>query len=132
MPRSRADRAVEPASNPAGAVQGTVLAGALIAAQSAHEPVDASRLVVLVLLTQLVHWPARVYAETAGHRVDTGRRPGWPEVQRLVTEERSLVGASSGPPALVVLAGVAGAPVPPSGHLPRSASSTGDPGGLGR
>ncbi|SEL89923.1 hypothetical protein SAMN04515665_12292 [Blastococcus sp. DSM 46786] len=78
-------------------------AGAQIAARSVHEPVDVSRLVVLVLLTQVVYWLAHVYAEMVGRRVETGRRPGWPAVQHLLLHVAASAGIGAGLVLLEVL-----------------------------
>lgn len=99
----------KPTRNPAGAVHGTVLAGALIAAQGAHEPVDISRLITLVFLAQILYWLAHVYAELVGRRVLARTRLRGREMRHLLAEEWPLVGASFGPLAVVALADLLGA-----------------------
>lgn len=98
-----------PTRNPAGAVHGTVLVGALIAAQGAHDPIDVSRSVTLVLLTLVLYWLAHVYAEMVGRRIEAGQRPRRRDVRQLLNEEWPLVGASFGPLGAVVLADLVGA-----------------------
>lgn len=80
--------------NPAAAVHGTVLTGALIAVQSAHGDIDVSRLVVLVLVTQVVYWLAHVYAELVGQRIARDKRVQPVGVRHLLTEEWPLVAVS--------------------------------------
>lgn len=99
----------DPTRNPVSAVHGTVLAGALIAVQGAHEDVDISRLVIVVLLTQFVYWLAHVYAEIVGERIHTRTRASWAQVRALMVREWPLVAVSYGPLAVVLVASWAGA-----------------------
>lgn len=92
--------AATPTRNPAAAVHGTVLAGALIAVQGAHDP-DISDLVALVLITQVVYWLAHVYAEVVGERITTGAKPQH-RIPHLLREEWPLVAVSLGPIAVIV------------------------------
>lgn len=94
---------VKPTRNPASAVHGTVLAGALIAVQGAHDDIDISRLVWLVLLTQVVYWLAHIYAEMVGERIRTRvpTRPG--QLRHLMDEEWPMVAVSFAPLAVIVL-----------------------------
>jgi hypothetical protein len=57
--------------NPEGAVYGTIAVGALLAAESARQETYA-RTVGAVLVTLLVYWLARSYADYAGRRLRTG------------------------------------------------------------
>lgn len=99
---------VEPTRNPASAVHGTVLAGALIAVQGADDEIDVSRLVWLVLLTQVVYWLAHVYAEVVGERIRTRTRPRPRAVRHLLDEEWPLVAVSFGPLAVIVVCSALG------------------------
>lgn len=93
--------AVRPVHNPAAAVHGTVLAGALIAVQGAHDDPDISRLVSLVVITQVVYWLAHVYAELVGERITHQRSPSR-RPAHLLNEEWPLVAVSFGPIAVIL------------------------------
>lgn len=97
------ETSVQPTRNPASAVHGTVLAGALIAVQGAHDDIDISRLVWLVLLTQMVYWLAHIYAELVGERIQTRAKPGPRAVRHLMEQEWPMVAVSFGPLAVIVL-----------------------------
>lgn len=92
-----------PTYNPASAVHGTVLAGALIAVQGAQDHPDVSHLVTLVLVTQLIYWLAHVYAELVGERITTGARPRARQLSLLLRQEWPLVAVSFGPLAVIVI-----------------------------
>lgn len=86
-----------------------MLAGALIAVQSAHEDVAVARLIGLVLLTQIVYWLAHVYAELVGQRISADRSTTSRQVRHLLEEEWPLVAVSFVPLAIIVLATLLGA-----------------------
>ena len=100
--------AVPPTYNPAAAVHGTVLAGALIAVQGAHEDPDVSHLVILVVFTQTIYWLAHVYAERVGERIAKGRKPSR-RLPELLGEEWPLVAVSFVPIAVILVASAVGA-----------------------
>lgn len=76
--------------------------------QGAHDEIDISRLVWLVLLTQVVYWLAHVYAEVVGERIRTRTRPRPRAVRHLLDEEWPMVAVSFGPLAVIVLCTVSG------------------------
>lgn len=94
---------VRPTRNPAGAVHGTVLAGALIAVQGAQDRPDISHLVTLVLITQVIYWLAHVYAELVGERITAGTRTQEGQLSGLLHQEWPLVAVSFGPLAVIVI-----------------------------
>lgn len=100
--------AVAPRYNPAAAVHGTVLAGALIAVQGAHDDPDISHLVILVIITQVIYWLAHVYAELVGERIMTGHYPRR-RLPELLDEEWPLVAVSFVPIAVILGFSVLGA-----------------------
>jgi hypothetical protein len=87
--------------NPAAAVYGTVIAGSLIAAETADETALLP-LSLAVVVTLVVYWAAHVYAELLAHRVRDGLQPTSPEVLALMRAELPLV-ASAAAPLLVIL-----------------------------
>jgi hypothetical protein len=85
------------AKNPSGAIYGTIVATALIAATGGHDA-DTARIAVTVLLTLLVFWLAHVYTEVLEH----GLRRKWLDlsvVRTVMADEISMVEA----PALSVV-----------------------------
>ena len=94
-----------PTRNPAGAVYGTVIAGSVIAAESAGG-VDLLRLSTAVVVTLVVYWAAHVYAELVGLRVASPRRLTRAQVTGLLREESTIVTASFGPLAVILLSAV--------------------------
>lgn len=101
--------AVTPTYNPAAAVHGTVLAGALIAVQGAHDAPDISHLVTLVIITQTVYWLAHVYAQLVGERITKGHKPSR-RLPKLLDEEWPLVAVSFVPIAVILVVSAFGAP----------------------
>jgi hypothetical protein len=57
--------------NPARFVYGTIVAGALLAAEGAH-PADYQTTVSSVVIALIVYWLAHTYADLAGERLVTG------------------------------------------------------------
>lgn len=88
--------------NPAGAVYGTVIAGSVIAAESAAD-VDLPRLTATVLSTLAIYWLAHTYSELVDLRISNQRRPLGTELKQVVGDESAIVGASVGPLAVILL-----------------------------
>lgn len=89
--------------NPAGAVYGTVVAGSVIAAESASE-VHLPRLTVTVLATLALYWLAHTYAEIVDLRITRARRPLGHELREVVRDESAIVAASFSPLSVVLVA----------------------------
>lgn len=100
--------AVAATYNPAAAVHGTVLAGAMIAVQGAHEDPDISHLVTLVIITQAVYWLAHVYAELVGERISRRHKPSR-RLSELLHQEWPLVAVSFVPIAIILVFSALGA-----------------------
>ena len=87
------------ASDSAGAIYGTIVAMAMIAAGAHGTGVD--RLLVVTVATLCVFWIAHVYATALEHHLRAARRLDWAAIKRAMAEEWPLV---TGPlPCLVVL-----------------------------
>jgi len=97
-----------PARNPAGAVYGTVIAGSVIAAESAGE-LDLVKLSITVVVTLVVYWAAHVYAELVGLHITSAGRLTRAAVVGLLREESTIVTASFGPLAVIVVSAALGA-----------------------
>lgn len=88
--------------NPAGAVYGTVVAGAVIATESAAE-VDLPRLTATVLATLTIYWLAHTYAELVDLRIRSARSPLAEELRAVLRDESAIVGASFVPLTVVLV-----------------------------
>ena len=97
-----------PTRNPAGAVYGTVIAGSVIAAESAGG-VELLRLSLVVIVTLFVYWAAHVYAELLSRRILLARAPSGAEALELLKEETSIIGASLVPLSVLLMAAGLGA-----------------------
>ena len=87
-------------SDSAGAIYGTIVAMATIAA-GAHSA-DLDRLVVITFANLFIFWIAHVYAATLSHHLRASHRPDWRAIKLAMAEEWPLV---TGPlPCMIVLA----------------------------
>jgi hypothetical protein len=79
------------AANPSGAIYGTILATAVIAAAGNHgEP--PGRIAVVTVVTLLVFWLAHVYSEVLANRLRGGRLR-WTAVRATMADELAMVEA---------------------------------------
>src|SRR4051812_35929725 len=79
------------AANPSGAVYGTIVATAVIAAAGAHAE-HAGRIAVVTVVTLLVFWLAHVYSEVLEHRL-RGQRWWFATVREVMTDELAMIEA---------------------------------------
>jgi hypothetical protein len=93
-------RRAVPLDNPAGAIYGTIITAALIAAES-QTPVAVSEIVATVMVTLLVYWLAHAYADVLAIGIKEERVPWMRPARRALGEEWPIVHASFAP--LVVL-----------------------------
>jgi hypothetical protein len=78
------------AAHPSGAIYGTIVATALIAATAAHED-DPGRIAIGVIVTLLVFWIAHVYANVIEYGLrHAGRRAN---LRAIMTDELAMVEA---------------------------------------
>ena len=87
---------------------GTVIAGSLIAAESAAD-VDLPRLTATVLATLVIYWLAHTYAELVDLQITDARRPRADQLRRVLREESTIIGASFVPLTVILLARALGA-----------------------
>jgi hypothetical protein len=86
-------------ANPAGAIYGTILVTAVIAAAAAHGE-SALTIEITAVVTVLIFWLAHVYSEVIAHRLKHNRLD-WSAIPKIMVDELPML---EGPaPALVLL-----------------------------
>jgi hypothetical protein len=88
--------------NPARFVYGTIVTGALLAAEDAH-PEDYQTTVSSVIVALVVYWLAHTYADVAGERLVTGVRLTFRGVGRSAMSELPIL-TGAAPPLVVLVA----------------------------
>lgn len=94
--------------NPARFVYGTIVAGALLAAEGAH-PADYQTTVSSVVIALIVYWLAHTYADLAGERLVTGMQLTLKGVGKSALSELPILMGSAVPLGVLVVMWIAGA-----------------------
>ena len=110
--RSRWTRAPTPTmhrdeESTATGIYGVIVSSAVMAASYAN---GAFAVATAVVITLVVYWAAERYARLVAARIHDGRRPTWRQVRAQLTRGWELVTASFLPLAVLIVAGLLGAP----------------------
>ena len=109
--RSSAERlvaALVPDHNPSGTVYGTLVVGALLAAED-PDVVGVGGLIAGVVIALSLYWLAHAYAAVAGHRLSTGARWSRQDLVAELRHEWAILRAAALPVIVVLIAVAAGA-----------------------
>jgi hypothetical protein len=99
---------IEPEENPAGVVYGTILGGALLAAESTrHE--NLAEAVGATALTLVLYWAAHTYARMLGDRMESGQAWSPRQILGVAGREAALLKGAALPLIVLVVAALIGA-----------------------
>lgn len=93
--------------NPARFIYGTIVAGALLAAEGAH-PENYQTTVASVVIALIVYWLAHTYADLAGERLVTGMRLTLRGVRQSALSELPILSGSAVPLVVLIAMWIAG------------------------
>jgi hypothetical protein len=94
--------------NPARAVYGTIVCGALLAAESAHQETYLET-VVSVVLALIVYWMAHTYSDVTGERLSRGTLLSLRELRLSAFNELPILTGGALPLIVLIILWIAGA-----------------------
>lgn len=97
-----------PRENPARAIYGVVVIGALMAAESGHHESYLDALLSAAIAAS-IYWLAHAYAEVLARRLRTRRRLSPGALREALAHERALLAGAALPMAALAVAGLSGA-----------------------
>jgi hypothetical protein len=99
---------LEPETNPAGAIYGTITAGALLAAESSRRE-STPEAVGAVAVALVLYWLAHAYAQALGERLERNQPFRFRALAHELRHSAAIVRGSALPLAAMLLAWAAGA-----------------------
>jgi hypothetical protein len=97
-----------PTQNPARLVYGTIVVGALLAAEAAHDE-TYQKTIGSVIIALVVYWLAHTYADLVADRLESGERLSLKAVAKSAASESAILLGAVPPLVMLIIFWIAGA-----------------------